>query len=84
MLSSDTRRWIYYSSAITTAILFLLLFTLRESRPTKLLSQKLERVEEKYHGDLRSHHNPNAVPDGRALIELVLLRPMRLAITDLS
>jgi hypothetical protein len=82
MLSRDTRRWIYYSSAIVTAMTFLLLITIRESRATKLLSQKLEQLEEKYHSNLKPHHNPDAVPNGRALAELVLLRPMRLAVTE--
>jgi MFS family permease len=60
----------------------LLLVTIRESRATKLLSQKLEQLEEKYHSNLEPRHNPDAVPNGRALAELVLLRPMRLAVTE--
>jgi MFS family permease len=82
MLSRNSRRWIYYSSAIVTALTLLLLFTIRESRATKLLSQKVEQLEEKYHGNLKPRHNPDAVPNARALAELVLLRPMRLAVTE--
>jgi hypothetical protein len=82
MLTGDTRRWIYYSSAIVTAVLFSLLLTIRESRASKLLSQKVEKLEEKYHSDLKPHHNPDAVPNSRALIQLVLLRPIRLATTE--
>jgi MFS family permease len=82
LLSRDKRRWIYHSSAIVTAMVSLLLFTIRESRPTKLLSEKLERLEEKYHGNLEPRYNPDAVPNGRALAEIVLLRPIRLAVTE--
>jgi uncharacterized membrane protein YozB (DUF420 family) len=73
MLSSGTRRWIYYSSAIVTAILFLLLFTPRESRLTKLLSQKLKQLEKKYYSNLKSHYNLNVVLISYALIKLILL-----------
>jgi uncharacterized membrane protein YuzA (DUF378 family) len=82
MLRRNTRRWIYYSSAIVTAMMFLLLTTILESRPTKLLSQKLEKLQNKYHKKLEPRGNPDAVPNGRALAELVLLRPARLAITE--
>jgi hypothetical protein len=82
MLSRDIRRWIYYSSAIVTAMILLLLITIRESRASKLLSQKLEQLEEKYHSNLEPCHNPDAVPNIRALVELVLLRPIRLAVTE--
>jgi hypothetical protein len=82
MLINNTRRWIYYTSAIVTAILFLVLLTIRESRPTKLLSQKLDQLEEKYHQKLEPRANPDAVPDFRALVELILVRPTRLAVTE--
>jgi MFS family permease len=63
-------------------MIFLLLITMRESRASKRLSQKLEQLEKRYHSRLEPRHNPDAVPDGRALAELVLLRPMRLAVTE--
>jgi hypothetical protein len=82
MLIKNIRRWIYYTSAIVTAIAFFLLLTIRESRPTKLLSQKLDQLEEKYHKKLEPRANPDAVPNGRALVELVFIRPARLAVTE--
>ncbi|KAF2827267.1 putative polyamine transporter [Ophiobolus disseminans] len=75
-------RWIYYTSAIVTAVTSLLLTAIRESRPTRLLSQKLGRLEEKYNKHLEPRDNPDAVPSGRALVEIVLLRPARLAVTE--
>jgi hypothetical protein len=77
-----TRRWIYYSSAIVTVMIFLLLITIRESRASKRLSQKLEHLEKRYHEKLEPRHNPDAIPNGRTLAKLVLLRPMRLAVTE--
>jgi uncharacterized membrane protein YuzA (DUF378 family) len=82
VLSKDTRRWIYCTSATVTAITFLFLTTIRESRPTKLLSQKLGQLGRRYHVKLEPRDNPDAVPNGRALAELVLLRPARLAVTE--
>ncbi|UPX11234.1 uncharacterized protein EKO05_0001852 [Ascochyta rabiei] len=75
-------RWIYYTSAMVTTVLLLLLFMIRESRSTKLLSQKIGELEKEYHEKLESRHNPDAVPNARALVELVLLRPARLVATE--
>jgi hypothetical protein len=82
VLSKDTRRWIYYTSATVTAKTFLLLTTNHESQPTKLLSQKLGQLGTKYHKKLEPRDNPDAVPNGRALAELVLLWLARLAVTE--
>jgi hypothetical protein len=64
MLNRYTRRWIYNSSAIVTAMMFLLLTTILESRPTKLLSQTLEKLQDRYHNKLEPRGNPDpmAVP----------------------
>jgi uncharacterized membrane protein YuzA (DUF378 family) len=82
VLSKNIRRWIYYTSAIITAVICLLLIAIRESRPTKLLSDKLGQLENKYDEKLEPRDNPDAVPNGRALAELVFLRPARLAVTE--
>lgn len=63
-------------------MMFLLLTTILESRPTKLLSQKLEKLQDRYHDKLEPRGNPDAIPNGRALAELVILRPARLAVTE--
>lgn len=63
-------------------MLFLLLFTIRESRATKLLAQKVEKLEKKYRSKLKPNHNPDAIPNRRALVQLVILRPARLAVTE--
>jgi MFS family permease len=76
------RRWIYYTSAIVTALLIVLLYFTLESRPTRLLSQKLAHLSEQYDEKLEPHDNPDAIPNGRALLNLVLLRPARLAVSE--
>jgi MFS family permease len=63
-------------------MILLLLTTIRESRASKRLSQKLEQLEKKYHKKLEPRDNPDAVPNGRALAELIVVRPMRLAVTE--
>jgi hypothetical protein len=55
---------------------------IRESRPTKLLSDKLAQLEKTFDQKLEPRDNPDATPNGRALMELVLLRPARLATTE--
>jgi uncharacterized membrane protein YuzA (DUF378 family) len=82
MLTWYLRRWIFYSAAIVTAILLLLLTMVRESRPTKLLSQKIHELEKEYNEKMEQQSNPDAVPDVHALARLVLFRPARLAVTE--
>jgi hypothetical protein len=82
LLNKTTRRWIYYTSAIVTAVTILFLIVIRESRPTKLLSEKLGELEKTFNEKLEPRDNPDATPNGRALVEVVLLRPARLATTE--
>jgi hypothetical protein len=60
----------------------MILTTIRESRPTKLLSQKVDQLEKRYNEKIEQQSNPDAIPNGRALAELVLFRPARLAVTE--
>ncbi|KAH7412089.1 putative polyamine transporter [Phaeosphaeria sp. MPI-PUGE-AT-0046c] len=75
-------RWIYYTSAIVTALLLLCLCLILESRPTRILSQKLTQLGTQYDTKLEPHDNPDAIADGHALLNLVLLRPARLAVSE--
>lgn len=38
------RRWIFYSAAAGTAVLTLMLFGIRESRPSMLLKRKIAKI----------------------------------------
>lgn len=67
---------------MVTATILLLLTVICESRPTQLLSQKLTQLEKKHNTKLEPRDNPDAVPNGRALARLIILRPARLAVTE--
>jgi hypothetical protein len=77
-----TRRWIYYTSAITTAVVFALLFATRETRPTTLLTQKFDNLQAEIgHLGLETR-NPDRVSNKRELLQAVLLRPARVGVTE--
>ncbi|KAF2435302.1 putative polyamine transporter [Tothia fuscella] len=76
-------RWIYYTSAILTASLCIPLSFIRESRSSKLLSQKHESLKGKTNqDDLRIHETPDNVSSRHDFIHVVLFRPLRLATTE--
>jgi len=80
---TNNRRWIYYTSAIVTASLMVPLLAIRETRPTKLLSQKLNEIQKRAgDNELETRHNPDKISGAREFVELVLLRPIRLALTE--
>lgn len=77
-----TRRWIYYISAIATAVVFSLLFGVHETRPTTLLSQKFDRLKAEV-GDLDLEiRNPDRVNSKRELLQVILLRSARVGFTE--
>ncbi|KAJ5812372.1 hypothetical protein N7474_008673 [Penicillium riverlandense] len=80
--SSVSWRWIFYTSAITSAVLFILLFTIKESRPTTLLSNRFNNLQLEVGSldmDLRI---PDRVTRPRELLDVILLRPARLGVTE--
>ncbi|KAI9699244.1 MAG: hypothetical protein M1820_007216 [Bogoriella megaspora] len=74
-------RWIYYSAAIGTAVLTTFCFGLKESRPSLLLNRKVERLRKTLSEEL-IYENHDAVPDKKTLINLVLIRPSRLLVSE--
>ncbi|GAM43231.1 hypothetical protein TCE0_047f17871 [Talaromyces pinophilus] len=75
-------RWVYYSSAITTGLLFVLLLAVRESRPTTLLERRFNDLQSET-GDVDVDlPNPDKIEDKRKLIQVVLVRPARLGLTE--
>ncbi|KAB8234273.1 major facilitator superfamily domain-containing protein [Aspergillus alliaceus] len=82
IVSSIGWRWIYYISAMATAVVFSLLFGVRETRPTTLLSQKFDRLKTEV-GDLDLEiRNPDGVNSKRELLQVILLRPARVGFTE--
>ncbi|KAK7976680.1 S-adenosyl-L-methionine-dependent methyltransferase [Apiospora arundinis] len=75
-------KWVYYSSAIVTAVTFLCLIGVRESRPSKILKAKITELT----GCGKIHnldwHNPDHSPDMASFVSLVVIRPVHLLCTE--
>lgn len=73
---------VYYSSAIVTAVTFLCLLGVQESRPSKILKAKIAKLR----GCSKIHnldwHNPDESPNMASLVNLVLIRPVHLLCTE--
>ncbi|MCJ1377509.1 hypothetical protein MMC17_000604 [Xylographa soralifera] len=74
-------RWIFYLASIATTILAVLLSTIRESRPSRLLQSKI-RVLRKETGHTFRTANLDHVPDLRTFLTTALTRPVRLFLTE--
>lgn len=77
----EHRRWIYYSSAIGTAFLTVLMVFIRESRPSLLLGRKVAALE-KETGEIFRFDNHDAVTSRAELLNIMLKRPARLLVTE--
>ncbi|KAL4877939.1 major facilitator superfamily domain-containing protein [Aspergillus karnatakaensis] len=86
IISSLDWRWVFYVAAIVTAIMTLLLFFIRESRPSILLIQQVADLQKTGPPTLRNHHlevlNPDHTPDFRTFARIALFRPLRLFFTE--
>ncbi|KAI9663138.1 MAG: hypothetical protein M1821_008186 [Bathelium mastoideum] len=74
-------RWIYYSAAIGTAALTLLTLGIKESRPSLILSRKVEQLQ-KVVSEKIVFDNYDAAPTARMFLEVVLIRPSRLLVSE--
>ncbi|KAI9710150.1 MAG: hypothetical protein M1820_002952 [Bogoriella megaspora] len=75
-------RWIYISASIGTAFLTIMVFFLRESRPSLLLHHKI-RLLHKSHGlTSLKYDNHDAAPTRALLLQRILIRPARLLTTE--
>lgn len=82
LIPTDSRRWAFYIAAIVTGLFTFLLFFIRESRPSLLLSKRLVKLH-KVAGDSRFRiQNPDQAPDFQTFLVLTLTRPVRLFFTD--
>jgi hypothetical protein len=77
-----SRRWVFYIAAIVTGLFAVVLFFIRESRPSLLLSKRLAKLQEAT-GEFRFRiQNPDQAPDLKTFVVLTLTRPVRLFFTD--
>ncbi|KAK3673990.1 hypothetical protein LTR78_006192 [Recurvomyces mirabilis] len=75
------RRWIYYISAIVTAALTVATLFIRESRPSLILASKVAALRKQFDSDL-SFDNHDAVADHSELLNIILIRPASLLVTE--
>lgn len=75
-------RWVYYSSAIVTGVLFAALLAIKESRPSRIMVKKLKKLEKETTIINLHFDNPDLTPDLHTLVEVVLVRPLRLLATE--
>ncbi|KAK4579917.1 hypothetical protein LTR86_000118 [Recurvomyces mirabilis] len=74
-------RWIYYISAIVTAALTIATLFIRESRPSLILASKVAALRKRFDSDL-SFDNHDAVADQSELLNIILIRPASLLVTE--
>lgn len=75
------RRWVYYISAIVMAALTVATMFIRESRPSLLLAKKVATIRRRTGQDL-NFDNPDAVADHAGLIDIMLIRPATLLVSE--
>ncbi|KAL4804174.1 major facilitator superfamily domain-containing protein [Aspergillus unguis] len=75
-------RWIYHTAAITSAVVFVLLLLVRESRPTTLLARQFESMKAavgEVDADINNHDRIGNIHE---LLQTIVIRPTRLGVTE--
>ncbi|KND86755.1 putative transporter [Tolypocladium ophioglossoides CBS 100239] len=75
-------RWVFYSAAIVTGVLFAALLAIKESRSSMLLGRKILHIQRHTKISDLSWHNPDYSPHFRALLDVVVVRPVTLLVTE--
>ncbi|OHE99522.1 major facilitator superfamily transporter [Colletotrichum orchidophilum] len=75
-------RWIFHSAAVVTAVLFLAMFGIRESRPSILLGRIVKRIQRETIIQELAWHNPDEARDWRALVRISVFRPGKILFTE--
>jgi MFS family permease len=75
-------RWIFYSAAIVTAANLVALFGIQESRPSLLLRRVISRLKDETSLTQLDWHNPDEVPNVKTLINLIIIRPAHILVTE--
>ncbi|KAL8729523.1 MAG: hypothetical protein Q9166_004695 [cf. Caloplaca sp. 2 TL-2023] len=75
-------RWVFYLAAIGLGLLFVFCLLLNESRPSLLLEREVASLRKKLPDESLRTLNPDATPDYRTLIQITLIRPLRLLFTE--
>ncbi|CCF47866.1 major facilitator superfamily transporter [Colletotrichum higginsianum] len=75
-------RWIFHSAAVITAVLFICLFGIKESRPSILLGNIVGQMATETTIQELGWHNPDEAQDWRALVQISVIRPGRILVTE--
>ncbi|KAI8274997.1 hypothetical protein K4K60_008991 [Colletotrichum sp. SAR11_57] len=75
-------RWIFNSAAIVTGVLSVALLGIKESRPSLLLGRIIRDIRKETEVQELSWHNPDEAPDWRALVQISVVRPARILLTE--
>ncbi|KAF4627954.1 hypothetical protein G7Y89_g10196 [Cudoniella acicularis] len=75
-------RWVFYVAAVVTGVLTVLLFLIRESRPSLLLVREVASLRKKMGDDNLQALNPDHAPDLHTFSRLALTRPLHLFFTE--
>ncbi|KAK2056504.1 major facilitator superfamily transporter [Colletotrichum caudatum] len=75
-------RWIFHSAAIVTAVLFIALSRIRESRPSILLGRIIGQIKSETKIQELAWRNPDEARDWRALVRIGVVRPGKILLTE--
>ncbi|KAL2817607.1 major facilitator superfamily domain-containing protein [Aspergillus granulosus] len=75
-------RWIFYSAAIGAGACNLLLFGIRESRPSKLLAEKIRCLRAEFPSAKLNYHTADPFPTFRVFIDIVCIRSTVMMVTE--
>ena len=76
------RRWVFYMATIGLGVLFVCCLLLKESRPSLLLGREVTLLRVRMPGISMKTLNPDSAPDFRTLVQVTLIRPLRLLFTE--
>lgn len=76
------RKWNFYLIAIITGVLGLFMLLMRESRPSLLLAARLQLLHQQTGITTFRIQNPDHTPDLHTYINVSLVRPLRLLLTE--
>lgn len=77
-----SRRWNFYIMAMITGVLGCFMLAIRESRPSRLLANRLKTLKELTGNSTLQIRNPDETPNLNTYMETTLIRPLRLLFTE--
>ena len=79
---STFRRWVFYIASISLGVLLAFCLFLNESRPSLLLKREVVVLRKKLPSATIKMLNPDSAPNYRVLLQITLVRPLRLLFTE--